>query len=229
MFAFVSYLNLDKETQIRILLPERPKDMEISVDKALAHARENHPDFLGNRQEALEAKREVDRAQKNAFFNATFSASIGFNQVANTLSAAYHHPQQQNIVSLSFTVPLVDWGVRKGRVNMAHSNLNVVEISVRQKELDLEQDVVMTVNDFNVQQDLIRSTEEALALANMAYNDTKERFIIGKADINSLTLSLNRQKEAQKNHISSLKNYWLSYYKIRKMTLFDFDSNEKLR
>jgi outer membrane protein TolC len=229
MFAFVSYLNLEKETQIRLVLPERPKDMEIQVDEALAHARENHPDFLGNRQEVLESEREVDRTQKSAYFDATFSASVGFNQVANSLPAAYRHPLQQDIVSIGFSMPLVDWGVRKGRVNMARNNLNVTKISVQQKELNLEQDVVMTVSDFNVQQDLIRSAEEALNLANMAYNNTRERFIIGRADINSLTLSLNRQKEAQKNYIYSLRNYWLSYYKIRKLTLFDFETKNLLK
>jgi outer membrane protein TolC len=202
--------------------------MEISVDDALGYAHENNPDFLGNKQEVLEAEREVDRTKKSSVFDATFSASIGFNQVANTLSDAYLRPLQQDVVSIGFSIPLVDWGVRKGRANMARNTLNVTKISVQQRELSLEQDVVMTVSDFNIQQDMIRSAEEALNLANMAYNNTKERFIIGKADINSLTLSLNRQKDAQKNYISSLKNYWLSYYKIRKLTLFDFEKNKPL-
>jgi len=98
----------------------------------------------------------------------------------------------------------------------------------QQKELNLEQEIIRTVSDFNIQQDLIASAEEALELASTAYNITKQRFIIGKSDINSLTLSLNRQKEARKNYISALKNYWLSYYKIRKLTLFDFEENKTL-
>jgi len=106
--------------------------------------------------------------------------------------------------------------------------LNVTQISVKQKEISLEQDVIMTVNDFNVQQDMIRSAEEAMELANLAYDATKQRFIIGNADINSLTLSLNRQNEAQRNYIAALKNYWLSYYKIRKLTLFDFEKSKTL-
>ena len=228
MSAFVSYLNLDKETIVRLELPGRPKDMEISVDDALAHARENNPDFLGNRQDILEAEREVDRTQKSAVFDATFYASVGFNNTAETFLNAYRKPLQQNVVSIGFSIPLMDWGVRKGRVNVARNNLNVTTISVRQREINLEQDVVMTVNDFNIQQDMIHSAEEARLLANKAYETMKEWFIIGKADINSLTLSLNRQKEAQKNYISSLKNYWLSYYKIRKLTLFDFEKNERL-
>ena len=47
-------------------------------------------------------------------------------------------------------------------------------------------------------------------------------------DINSLTLSLNRRQEAQRNYISALQQYWENYYKIRRLTLFDFSSGFSL-
>jgi outer membrane protein TolC len=111
---------------------------------------------------------------------------------------------------------------------MAVNDLNVVKIAAQQAEVDLEKEVIMTVNDFNIQQSMIASAEEALDLATMAYDQTRQRFIIGKADINSLTLSLNRQQEAQKNYILALQNYWLNYYKLRRLTLFDFRSGISL-
>lgn len=227
-FAFVSFLNMEKDTPIRLDLPDKPSDLQITIEMALEQARANNPDFLDNRQRILESEMNVDRTQKSAFFDASFYASIGFNQVAESFGGAYQNPLQQDIVRVGFSIPLIDWGVRKGRANMAKNNLNVARITVQQKETSLEQDVIMTVNDFNIQQGLIQSAEEATRLANMAYNSTKERFIIGQADINSLTLSLNRQKEAQKNYIAALKNYWLSYYKIRKLTLFDFEKQVKI-
>ena len=104
----------------------------------------------------------------------------------------------------------------------------MTETSAKQKELTVEEDVIMTVGDFNIQQALIGSAEEAVDLAEMAYSQTKQRFMIGRADINSLTLSLNRQQEAQRNYITALQNYWLSYYKIRKLTLFDFETGVSL-
>ena len=125
-------------------------------------------------------------------------------------------------------VDTVDWGVRKGKHNIAKNNLLVTETSAKQKELTVEEDVIMTVGDFNIQQALIGSAEEAVDLAETAYSETKQRFMIGKADINSLTLSLNRQQEAQRNYISALQNYWLSYYKIRKLTLHDFETGVSL-
>ena len=228
MFSLASYLNFDKNTEIRLRLPSRPRNMEISVDKALELARANNPTFLELRQQILEAQQQVDKTKKEATFNAQINASVGFNQVSKNIQDAYKNLQQQEIVSLSVSIPLVDWGVRKGKHNIAKNNLLVTETSAKQKELTVEEDVIMTVGDFNIQQALIGSAEEAVDLAETAYSETKQRFMIGKADINSLTLSLNRQQEAQRNYISALQNYWLSYYKIRKLTLHDFETGVSL-
>jgi outer membrane protein TolC len=228
MFNFVSFLNIDKQTVVKLELPDRPANIIIPSEDALKYARDNNPNFLGYVQELREAEREVDRTTKSSNFDANFSFSVGFNQVAPNFSGAYKNPLQQNIASIGLSIPLIDWGVRKGRANMARNNLNVTKISIQQKEQQLEQDVIMTLNDFNIQQDMINSAEEALNLATLAYNVTKERFIIGKADLNSLTLSLDRQNSAQRNYISALRNYWQNYYKLRKLTLFDFMRQETL-
>lgn len=228
MSALATFLNLDKNTYIEIDLPSRPHYVDIPADRALLLAKENNPTYLEQRQNVLEAEREVDRTKKESRFNASVNASVGFNQVADNLGAAYRNLLQQDLVSLTVSIPLVDWGVRKGKYNMARNNLNVVRIAARQEEISLEEDVMMTVSDFNVQQDLIASASEALDLAELAYDQTRRRFIIGKADISSLTLSLNRQQEAQKNYIQALQNYWLNYYKIRKLTLHDFESGMSL-
>ena len=228
MSALATFLNLDKNTYIEIDLPSRPRYVDIPTDRALLLAKENNPTYLEQRQNVLEAEREVDRTKKESRFNASVNASVGFNQVADNLGAAYRNLLQQDLVSLTVSIPLVDWGVRKGKYNMARNNLNVVKIAARQEEISLEEDVMMTVSDFNVQQDLIASASEALDLAELAYDQTRRRFIIGEADISSLTLSLNRQQEAQKNYIQALQNYWLNYYKIRKLTLHDFESGMSL-
>ncbi len=222
MFSMASFLKLDKHAVIELELPSRPQEMIIPLDEALAYGRANNPRLLGLKQEVLEAERTVDRTKKESRFNASLNASIGFNQAADKFKEAYQNLLQQDLVSVSVSIPLVDWGVRKGKYNMARNNLNIARISSEKDEISIEEEVIMTVNDFHIQQNLIASAEEALDLSVLAYNETKERFIIGKADINSLTLSLNRQQEAQRNYISALQNYWLNYYKIRRLTLHDF-------
>lgn len=223
MFALAAYLNLEKDTRITLKLPGYPREVIITEDEALMLAKENNPQYLDSEQQILQTEQTVERAKIESWFNAGLSASVGFNQVAESFGDAYRNPLQQDIVSLTLSIPLVDWGVRKGRYNMAKSNLNITRLTTQENEIRLEEDVIMTVGDFTIQQHLIRSAEEAMELAKLAYEQTRERFIIGKADINSLTLSTNRRQEAQRNYISALKNYWQSYFKIRKLTLYDFE------
>jgi outer membrane protein TolC len=229
MFAFTSYLNLDKNARIRLRLPALPSgNRAIPVEEALAHARSNNPRFIALRTQILAAERDADRAGKEAMFNAALHASIGFNQVAGTLGGIYRDPLRQDIVAVSVSIPLLDWGVRKGKYNIARSNLNISRIAAGQEEIALEEDIIMTVGDFNVQLRLAQSAEEALTLAQMAYAQNRQQFIIGKADISSLTLSYNRQQAAERNYIAALRNYFLSYYKIRKLTLYDFENRISL-
>ena len=223
MFSLATFLGMDKNSEIELQLPERPGVAAIPSETALSMAKANNPTLLGHRQTILEGERDLSRAKTEARFNASVNASVGFNQVADRLGEAYSHPLRQDIVALQLTVPLVDWGVRKGKVNMARNNLNVSEITARQEELTVEEDVLMTLSDFDARQKLIESAADARELAEMAYEQTMQRFIIGKADLNSITLSLQRRQEASKNYISALQNYWLSHYKLRRLTLFDFD------
>lgn len=222
MFQLASFLNMDKEQKLRIELPERPRLFTISASEALMYARENNPEFLTLKQNILESRQAVDRTKKESGINASLNASIGFNQVGSEFNQVWRNLLQQDMVSVSLSIPILDWGVRKGKYNMAKNNLNVVEISSRQTEQQIEEEVIMTVNDFNVQGGMIESAEEARLLAESAYEDTRMRFIIGKSEINSLSMALTRKDTAEKNYISALRNYWLSYYKIRRLTMYDF-------
>lgn len=222
MFSLVTYLNLDPDTELRLTLPTRTHAYQLTAEEALLMARENNPTYLQTRQDILEAERDLDKTRRESMFQASFSASVGFNQAASNFRDAYRDPLRQDMVALSISIPLLDWGVRKGKYRMAKNNLSVIEISSRQSEVAVEQSVVMAVNDFNLQQELILSAEYALELAESAYAKTMTRFIEGNTDMNTLTLASNRKDEANKNYISALENYWLSYYQIRRLTLYDF-------
>lgn len=225
MSNLANFLGMDQNSEITVRLPSSPMKKEIPLAEAILQAKANNPGIMEMRRSVLESRRELARTTAESRFNANLNASIGYNQVAQSFIGAYSHPLRQDLVSLSISIPLIDWGVRKGRVNMARNNLNVAEIAARQLELSIEEDVANTVSDFNIQQNLVNSAIEALDLADTAYERTKQRFIIGKADINSLTLSQSRQQNANTNYIRALQNFWQSYFRLRKLTLYDFDFN----
>ena len=226
-FAFLTFLNLDRGKEYSLDLPENTEDIFIPIDNALLYIQNNNPDYLGYQQEILEGEREVEKSRKSVF-DASISASVGFNQVADHFGGAYDNPLRQDIVSIGLTVPVLDWGVRKGRINMAKSNLAVRRLSVQQKKQNIEQELISTIDNFNNQRRLLGSAHEVLTLANDSYRINRKRFIVGKVDMSTLSFSLERYKEAQRNYVNSLKHYWGSYYKIRKLTLYDFEKKKNL-
>ena len=222
MHTLTSYLGLDKETVISLTLPSVPELRTIDVDEALAYAKVNNPTLLAHEQNILEARQTVDRTSKELYFNASVNASVGFNQVGEHITDAYHRPLAQNVVTIGVSVPLVDWGVRKGKLNMARGNLSVVETAAQQEEVSIEQEVTMAVGDSYVQHGLIESAGQAVQLAELAYTQTHRRFLIGEADVNTLLLAQNRKQTAEQNYIGALRSFWQTYYKLRRLTLHDF-------
>ena len=83
----------------------------------------------------------------------------------------------------------------------------------------------MACDDIDMLMEQVASSAEAMDLSEMAYEDTKQRFVIGKVDVNALSMAQSRMSTAQKNYITILKNYWISYYELRRLTLFDFENN----
>jgi len=225
---FITYFGFDKDVDITLILPDPPGEMKILPEEALYYLKEFNPDVLSYQQQILESEQELERAKKTGGFDANISASVGFNQVGNSFASAYMNPSRQDVVNIGFTLPIVDWGIRKGQINRTKNNLKATRMSVEQNERNLELELTATVEEFNKQQRLLKKAEEAMQLAIASYTINKQRFIVGKVDINTLTLSLNRRKDAQRNYLSILNNYWKCYYSIRKLTLFDFGKQESL-
>jgi outer membrane protein TolC len=225
-FNLASYLKMGDD--IELLLPELLVTILINKENALLYARENNPDFIKNQQSLLDVEKEIESMKKNNSVTMGISAGIGFNQAASTFKEAYINPSQQNYLSLSLSIPVFDWGINKGKLSLAKNNLNITKASIEQNEKELRQNILSAIDHFNLQCELIQSAQRALKLSKEAYDNTKQRFVIGKTNVNDITLSQNRYKEAQRNYINILKQYWLAYYKIRKLTLYDFVRNEDL-
>jgi len=56
-----------------------------------------------------------------------------------------------------------------------------------------------------------------------------QRFIRAQANVNDLSLAQTHWQTARQNQIASLQNYWLAYYHLRCITLYDFQRKEVIR
>lgn len=210
------------------VIPEIMPQLKIYEDEAVELARSFNPKFIELKQKVLEAEQALDKAIKNSRFAANLNASYGLNQSGENFQSAYENPLNQQMVSMEISIPLLDWGNSKGQRQMAQSQKEVVSIEVKQALMDYEQDVVLKVIDFNLQSEVVESAERAKHLAQQSYELTKQRFLLGKADVLKLTTSMQAMQHAQTAYIQSLAAYWLQYYQIQQLTLYDFRKQKTL-
>ncbi|MBQ5576678.1 MAG: TolC family protein [Bacteroidales bacterium] len=228
MLRLTSYLGLDRNTQLQLILPEKPPNIAINYNAAIEMMHKNSYMILEKMQSVSEAEMNLDRIRKSNRVSAGISASVGYNQEAEELKDAYRDPMRRDVISVSISVPLVDWGVRKGQKNQAANALDIAKIDQAQKMDELEQNVINTVAEFNTRYDLLITAEESLRLAKAVYEQNILNFQNGSCDITTLSSSQTRLLNAQNQYITSMRDYWSCYYEIRSQTLFDFITNSPL-
>lgn len=217
-----THLGIDRNTQITAVLPGAPSHLSIDVPKALDMMHQNSYMIAEKMQAIAEAEKELDRVKKSSRFNASVNASMGFNQQAKNLADTYKKPMRKDVVQVGVTIPLLNWGMGQGQRNMAQNTLNIARIDAKQKIMELEQDVIITISELEARKSLLENAEKALALANEIYNETVRQFHTGTCSITHLNSAQLRLQNAQSDYVSSMYSYWICYYDLRRQTLFDF-------
>ena len=176
----------------------------------------------------IEAQRDVNKARVENRYNANLFVSYGLTQSAAELSGAYQNPQDQQRITVGLQVPIIDWGLAKGKYKMAKSNQDMVKINVSQSEIDFLQNLYLKVKQFNLQQKQLYIAAKADTVAQLRFDVAKQRFYIGKIFVSDLNIALTEKDLAKRAYLSQLKYYWQYYYDIRRLTLYDFERSVPL-
>jgi outer membrane protein TolC len=229
LFLFKSFLRLKDTLDVELIPPAVTPYFDIPVQKAIELAKLNTSEGMDFQKRILQAESQLDMAKMNGRFDANFFASFGLTQTAATMPDAYKNPLDGERVSLGITLPILDWGKARGQIKMAESNLDLVQTAVQQDKLDFEQNIYLQIMQFKMQKKQLFIAAKSDTVAQKRYEVTHKRYMIGKIN-NVLDLNMAQidNDNARKSYFNSLSVYWKNYYRIRKMTLFDFENNRPL-
>jgi outer membrane protein TolC len=225
LFLFKSYMRLKTDDEIRLIPPVVKNYFNVPLQRAVEEAKANTSSGLEFQRRLLQAQSDVNRAKMNGRFDAQLYASFGLTQTADFIEDVYKNPLDQERVTLGITLPILDWGRARGNIRMAESNHDLVVTAVEQDRIDFEQDIYLQVMQFGMQKKQLYIAAKSDTVAQKRYNVTYKRYMIGKVnDVLELNNAQIDTDNANMGYVRSLKNYWVNYYKIRKMTLYDFEN-----
>ncbi len=217
-----SLLGYDESVEIEPVLPENLPDVVMDYEMVLDRSLQNSTFSLGNEIDILNARSAVEKAKADRGISMSLNARFGLSDTAPELPGAYKNPLDQEVAGLSFSIPIFDWGLGRGKVQKAKAAEAVVRAQVEQSENDYRRSVFTAVGQFNNQRRQCEVSRRARNIAAERDSLMMEKFRSGSATVTDLNTARSESDSALQKYITDISNYWLYYHKLRQYSLYDF-------
>ena len=221
------YLSLDTEN-ILLNIPSELSIFNVTVQKAIEEAKSNRKAIIEFRRKRLQAEQDVAEVKGSNRLQLRLNANFGISQQGPVFNDLFQNFNQQQNVTLSIGMPILDWGVSKSRRKLVEANKDLVITNIEQDKLEFEQEIYLHVLNWQNQRNFLETAKKAQEIAIKRYEITKKRFVLGKITITDLNLALQEKDRSVLSYLNSLEKFWVDYYTLRKLTLYDFIENKKI-
>ncbi len=223
-----NFLGITDAVSFDLSPPTIIPDFTIDADKAVDYARKYRSETIAFERRLQEADREMAEAKGNQGLSINLRGRFGLTQTSEKFSDAYRKPLDQEQFSVGIEMPIADWGKGAARMQIARSNRELEQMNVRQDRVNFEREILLKVLQFDLQRNQVRLALRAYDVAKKRQDITRKRYLIGKIDLSDLNLALREQDEARRAYIAALQTFWLAYYELRRLCLYDFANDEPL-
>jgi len=203
-------------------------DIYISYDDMLLLAKENSSFEINNEINVLNAESAIAKAKASRGLSMQLNARFGLSNSSSQFRETYKNLVDQEVVGLTFSIPIFDWGLGKGRVKKAQAAADVVRAQVEQSENDFKRSLFSAVGQFNNQRSQCLVSKRASDLAAERNALMMEKFAAGKASAMELNRAQEEADASRQKYIEDVSNYWQYYYTLRKLSLYDFIGNHDI-
>jgi outer membrane protein TolC len=217
-----SFLGFNDNVRLELIIPTDIPALQVSTQEVFDLAMANNPEMINQQLTILTAQSNVAQAKAERGINANLVASFGYRDQDPEFHMAYEQPSKQQRVRIGFTVPILDWGLGRGKFKLAQSSLELAEVQSKQAIVDFQQNLYLDVEQFNLQKNQVEIAAKSDTVAMKRYEVTKQRFLIGKIAVLDLNDADSRKDQNKRAYLQSLQDYWNYFYNIRSLTLFDF-------
>ena len=228
LFNFKSYLGVAESTFIELQPPMNVPEVFMEYDFVLNKALQNSSHNLSLKIKELNSLKSVAQAKADRGIQVELRANLGFSQTGDDLQGVYSRLKDREVVGLSLSMPIYDWGMSRGRVKMAEAEARLARTELEQEETKFQQDIRIKVMQFNNQARQCNISAKALQVAEERYDITKKRFQNGGITVTDLNTAQKELDSASEQYINQLRTFWNAYFELRKLSLYDFISKRDI-
>lgn len=221
-------LKLDDGIPISIVAPEAIPLVAIDPAVAVAEALRNGSTDDQIALDSITVLRATETARFANGLNANLNGGIGFNQTAPDLSNAYQSPLGKQRLSLSVQMPLIQWGSGHAAVEAAKSTQAWAATTARVKRELVAEEARFAALQTTQAMRALGLSAKADTLAATQFAIARAQYAAGNITLTEYLLAQQDKDNGVASHVLALRTFWMQYYALRRITLFDFIKGKRI-
>lgn len=214
------------------------KPVLVDVEKAVDLAMNNRPELRENEIE-IELQEMVIKRQRaqgmpsgNILLNYNF-IGVGKDPRSIPIGGTFDQTWENLIsrpgsfgVGLTASIPILDWGENRARVQSARSTLKQNQLQMENNRITIERDIRTQVDRLQSSLRRLQLLEKNVFVAEKSFDISRQRYANGEIDSQSMALERERLNNAYNTRLDAYINYKLLLSDIMRKTFFDFEQNK---
>jgi len=225
---FKQYIGMNISDEITVMTDVALNPVTVDVQKAIEYG-------LNSRMELRQREIDVETSQFNLIrtksineFRGDVNLSVGLSGDDPELQNIYNNPTNNPRVSLSFNLPLYDWGERKARIKAQEAVIQTQTLNLDVEKIQITVDIRSVYRNL---QNLVNQIEIATQNeknAQLTYEINLERYANGDLTSMDMNLFQNQLSTKKMTYAQSLIDYKIELLNLKIQSLYDFEKNEAI-
>lgn len=214
---------LDISTTVRV--PE----VEVDTVLAVAEALKNRATVIDAELQDVQAKRRVSDARLASGVGATVEASYGFNATGPEANLAYQNLLEARRFTVSVEFPLWQWGAHGEGVRAALADRDRALANAESQLDQLKLDARFAALQLAQARRTFLLSAKADTVADKRFEVAYNRYVVGRINVDNLYQAQGEMDQANNQYVQALRAYWQAFFRLRRVTLFDFEAGTTIR
>ena len=210
-----------------IVLPDISVD---TIDIDISFAIDNG---LASRMELRQREIDIENSQFSLIktmamneFKGDINLSVGLFGDNEKFPDIYDSPTNNQSVSLSFKIPLWDWGEKKSRIRASEISIESQKLNYEDEENNIIINIRKVYRNLKNLKNQIQIAEQNVINAQLTYELNLEKYENGDLTGMDLSIFQNQLSEKRLSITNALISYKLELLNLKIQTLYDFEKNE---
>jgi outer membrane protein TolC len=219
---------LPGDATLMVVPPTTITTIAADPNAAAAHALRGASEIESDQLEAVRARRRIVEARYANGFGATVQAEVGFNQTANAFGSAYQSPLDRQKLFVGVSMPVYQWGGGRAAVHAARADEARVTTTAKARREAIAEEARFAALQLPQALRMLTISAKADTVAAKRFEVSKNRYVIGKIGMSDLYIAQNEKDQALVAYVQALRGYWAAYYRLRRLTLYDFAAGREI-